>query len=154
MRKSAFLVMSVAAAALAACGEAPQQSKATASGATNAPAGVVQTAAVGNVNSPCGWYGPFDGNGDGAIDRIEYDNFGNVQFERWDLDDNGGVSAQEFQQCAKDGAYSRLAGTFAGFDANGDGRASNGEFFASNMFTKLDTDRSGKLENDEWSSAA
>lgn len=156
MRKLTLTLVAAVGTTLAACGEAPTTTETVSADVDAAApaAGTVQYAAVGAVDSPCGWYGPLDGDGDGAVNQVEYGNFGRVNFERWDLDDNARLSRDEFQRCAKDGVYDRVAGTFGAFDANDDGSVSEGEFFASDRFGAWDTNRNGRLENSEWSSAA
>lgn len=144
------------AAVLAACGGSGSQST-TASRdqqVASSRASTNETDLMRAVNSPCEWYGAFDGSGDGMIDKYEYGSFRRAQFGRWDLDGRSGVSKSEFARCVNDGSYTRLSGSFETFDRNGDGTLAEDEFLAEESYAKLDTNSDGRLQSAEWNSAA
>jgi hypothetical protein len=151
-----YLLVLPLAVALSACGGSGSQSTAASRDqqVASSRATTNETDLMRAVNSPCEWYGAFDGSGDGAIDKYEYGSFRDAQFTRWDLDGRSGVSKAEFDRCVKDGSYTRLAGSFETFDRNSDGSLAADEFLDGASYAKLDVNRDGRLQPDGWNSAA
>ncbi|HEY8520016.1 MAG TPA: hypothetical protein VIN61_08055 [Gammaproteobacteria bacterium] len=117
------------------------------------------------------WFERLDTNGDGVIERDEFEASRRSQFERADADGDGYLSDDELRALPERGGMGgrghsrgrRWAGrmpdvggqALARHDTDGDGRLSAQEFLAaeSPMLRRLDTDRDGRITRQEAESA-
>jgi Ca2+-binding EF-hand superfamily protein len=103
-----------------------------------------------------------DGNHDGTIDRDEWDQFGDRQFDRVDTDGDGLASPQELRR-SFDGFDADHDGMIEGGesplviilgDSDGDGRVSPSEFEVIEWTSKpIDRDGDGAISRDEFRDA-
>lgn len=84
--------------------------------------------------------GALDANGDGAVDRTEFESFMQETFTKLDANGDGVLTVKEASAVIP-------ADAFAAADANGDGKLSGSEFAAAvtEDFRKADLDGDGKL---------
>lgn len=84
--------------------------------------------------------GALDANGNGAVDRAEFETFMQVTFTKLDANGDGVLTVKEASEVIP-------ADAFAAADANGDGKLSGSEFTAvvTDDFRKADLDGDGKL---------
>lgn len=138
MRILATTALIGTAAALAAC-------------ATVAPRTVV-------ASGVCGTYGYVDANNDGFISGDEWTLYRTSTYSFWDTNADGRISRGEFERCYRAGgfyapAYYRpdyWSNYWASFDVNGDGYLSNDEYWSAAAWTRIDRNRNGRIDPDEW----
>lgn len=84
--------------------------------------------------------GALDSDGDGAVDRAEFERFMQVTFTKLDANGDGVLTVKEASSVIP-------ADAFAAADSNGDGKLSRSEFTAvvTEDFRKADLDGDGKL---------
>jgi hypothetical protein len=139
MRTLCLAALMGSAAAIAAC-------------APVAPVAVATTADV------CGTYGYVDINNDGFISGDEWNTFRSSSYADWDINRDGRISRSEFERCYRAGGFYREAyyspgywsNYWTAFDANGDGYLSADEYWSAAAWARIDRNRNGRIDADEW----
>ena len=116
---------------------------------------VVATAAAGSV---CGTYGYVDINNDGMITGDEWNTYRTSTYTNWDVDRDGRISRAEFENCYRAGGFYRDAyyrpdywtHYWSAFDTNGDGWLSNDEYWSASAWSRIDVNRNGRIDSNEW----
>jgi len=98
-----------------------------------------------------------DKNGDGNIDKQEFDAFHALHFQRMDANRDGKISRDEMAAAhgnKPETMKSRFESRFDETDINGDGALSNDEAeigmpMLFSRFAEIDTDKDGKISKDE-----
>lgn len=92
-----------------------------------------------------------DLDGDGVITRGEIRDHRNRQFDRFDRNHDGYLSAGDLPRRARRGGGDRLEAVIADFDANRDGRLSHAEFVEgpTRAFNRADRDRDNRVNPQE-----
>ncbi len=140
MRKLALLTILAGSAGLAACATYPAR----------------PTAA--QVASACGSYGYVDSNNDGFVSSDEWASYRTGTYSHWDTDRDGRISQTEFQNCWYGGGFYRDAyynrdywnSYWSGFDANGDGYLTNEEYWSASAYARLDANKNGRIDAEEY----
>lgn len=142
MRNLAFITL-LSSAALAGC--AP-------SSAPVRPATAAEAAAV------CGTYGYVDVNNDGFISGDEWNTYRSGAYGFWDTDGDGRIDRDEFERCWRAGGFYRSAyynrdywtHYWTAFDANNDGFLSADEYWSAAAWARIDRNRNGRIDEDEF----
>ncbi len=104
----------------------------------------------------CGSYGSMDRDNDGFVSSAEWNAYRAGAYGFWDMDRDGKVEREEFGQCWYGGgfytSYDRAAweANWMAFDANRDGWLSNDEYYSAAAWARLDRDRDGRIDANEW----
>ena len=104
----------------------------------------------------CGSYGSMDRDNDGFVSSAEWNAYRAGAYGFWDMDRDGRVEREEFGQCWYGGgfytSYDRAAweANWMAFDANRDGWLSNDEYYSAAAWARLDRDRDGRIDANEW----
>lgn len=113
------------------------------------------TAAAYNA---CGTYGYVDRDNDGWVEADEWNAYRAGGYSAWDTNRDGRISRKEFQNCWYGGGfyqtnyYNRDYWTnyWSAFDANGDGYLSDDEYWSAGAWARMDRNRNGRIDSDEW----
>ena len=140
-----ILLAGAALAALSAC-------------TTYEPAPRVATAAEANAYARCGGTTYVDVNNDGWISGDEWNTYRSASYSYWDTNADGRISQSEFQNCWYGGGFYRDAyynrdywsPYWTAFDANRDGYLSADEYWSANAFARIDVNRNGRIDANEW----
>lgn len=113
-------------------------------------------AATAPVSSTCSPYGRLDRDGDGRVQRAEYDAFRSGVSSDWDEDNDDRISRAEFDACWNAGGWIDTPSVYnidrvwRGFDVDADGFLTNDEFFGDDAFDVWDVDNDGALDLRDW----
>jgi len=108
--------------------------------------------------APCGTYGMIDRNNDGRIEGSEWNAYRTGAYGFWDANRDGRVDRTEFMNCWHGGGFYPSAAYhrdywshyWSAFDTNNDGWLSADEYWGADAWTRLDRNRNGILDEDEW----
>jgi len=139
MRKLALAALAATALGLASCATVPAEP-------------------VTASNTVCGTYGYIDVNNDGWITGSEWNTYRTNAYGHWDVNKDGRIDRAEFENCWRAGGFYRDAyynpdywdRYWAAFDANGDGYLSSDEYWSAAAWTRIDRNRNGRIDPDEW----
>jgi Ca2+-binding EF-hand superfamily protein len=101
----------------------------------------------------------FDDNQDGTVTIDEFNESAKARFKRMDMDGNGQVTDQEFEQYVQSRRADHRQRYVSRIDRNGDGKVSKEEFIAHNTqmaerkFSYMDKDSDGLVSSDEFDTA-
>ena len=143
MRKFTVPLFAIGLAGLAGCAAGPAPVR---------PATVAEAAAV------CGSYGYVDVNNDGFITGDEWNTYRTGAYGFWDTDRDGRIDRGEFERCWRAGGFYRSAyydpdywpHYWSAFDANADGFLTADEYWSASAWTRIDTNRNGRIDANEW----
>ena len=105
---------------------------------------------------PCGTYGSMDRDNDGFVSSSEWNAYRAGAYGHWDMDRDGRVERDEFGRCWYGGGFyanydrAAWAANWMAFDANRDGWLSNDEYYSASAWARLDRDRNGRIDRNEW----
>lgn len=127
-------------------------------GCTTYPAPVRPVFATAAAGPVCGTYGYVDINNDGMITGDEWNTYRTATYSFWDTDRDGRISRSEFERCYRAGGFYRdayyrpdyWAHYWSAFDTNGDGWLSNDEYWSASAWSRIDVNRNGRIDANEW----
>ena len=110
------------------------------------------------AGAACGTYGMVDQNNDGYIEAGEWNAYRTGAYSYWDMNRDGRISRTEFQNCWQGGGfyasnyYNRdyWGNYYSAFDANGDGYLDSNEYWGTAAWTRMDRNRNGRIDADEY----
>lgn len=113
---------------------------------------------VATTASVCGTYGYVDINNDGMITGDEWNTYRTSTYSYWDVNGDGRISRSEFENCYRAGGFYRDAyyrpdywtHYWSAFDTNGDGFLSNDEYWSASAWARIDANRNGRIDANEW----
>ena len=142
-----FLLVSLGAALLAACGEdadvTENETPVVTDAADTAPE-IIES------DAPAGPNASWDANNDQMIDRNEFTGMGDRGFLGWDGDNDQRLSQTEFESGWTEAGFQNGGEVFTAFDDNSDSFLDGGEFFSEDEFAEWDTNSNGILEQNEF----
>ena len=143
MRKTIMSVLLAGSAALAGCTTYDEP---------------MATAAAAQRAAACGTYGYIDRDNDGYVEADEWTTYRTSAYASWDANGNGQIDRSEFQNCWYGGGFYRSAyynrdywsNYWDAFDANHDGWLSNDEYWSGAAWARMDRNNNGRIDSDEW----
>ena len=110
------------------------------------------------ANTRCGTYGYIDVNNDGFITGPEWNTYRTNAYGFWDVNKDGRIDRAEFENCWRGGGFYRDAAYspdywtnyWTAFDANADGYLSADEYWSASTWARIDRNRNGRIDSDEW----